>query len=387
MNSKKIPRIAILVETSTFWGRQVFTGILNYDREFGPWHLFIEPRGIEESFSTPLDWSPDGVIARVSHPKMMTELKSLQVPLVNVSGINIPGADFPCVAVDHRAAGQIAAEYFLSRGYRQCGYYSILGLPYVSTQQQAFSAALEKEEANCSVYSVRPSHGAEPVWGAHQSDLIEWIKSLPKPVGILSWNASASRQVMYAAQEAGFLVPEDVAILSGTDDDLFCQAARIPLSGMRAPAEQIGYQAAQVLDGMMRGKSHPKKPILLSPLGVTTRQSTDTLAIQDAALQKAVRYIRANSNRNIDVREVVSHSGLSRRMMEIKFMTLLHRTPAEEIRRVHLERAKELLEQTNLPIPEVAEGSGFGSPERLAVVFKSAYGLSPLSYRKKNRCT
>ena len=378
-------RVAVLVETSTNWGRQVVSGILNYDRDHAPWHLFIEPRGMEEILSVPPGWRGDGIIARVGNPRMLSELRSLDCPLVNVSGIQVPGADFPRVTTDLRASGRLAAEYFLERGYRHCGYFSLLGLDYVAAHQTAFLSTLHMAGADCAVYSVRPRHGAEPNWNLNLAHLADWLRGLPKPVGILSWNASGSREVLYAAQEAGLLVPEEVAVLSGTDDDLFCKAAQTPLSGIRPPAEQIGYQAATMLDRMMHGKEVPKRPILLPPLGITSRQSTDTLAIQDPALLKAVRFIRANATRNLRVSEVVRHAGLSRRMLEVKFAAQLQRSPAQEIRRAHLEHARELLEQTDIPMPDVAEASGFGSPERLAVVFRKEMGQSPLRYRKEVR--
>lgn len=381
----KPPRVAVLVETSTNWGRQVVTGILHYDREHGPWHLFVEPWGMEEFLSVPPGWHGDGIIARVNNPRMAAELGKLNCPLVNVSGIELPGDNVPRVTTDLQESGRLAAEYFLERGYRHCGYFSLLGLSYVAAHQAAFASTLQAAGAECSVYSVRPSHGAEPNWNLSLAHLAEWLRGLPKPIGVLSWNASGSREILYAAQEAGLLVPEEVAVLSGTDDDLFCKAARIPLSGIRPPAVQIGFHAATLLDRLMRGKPVPKRPLLLPPLGITSRQSTDTLAIQDPALLKAMRFIRANATRNVRVSEVVRHAGLSRRMLEVKFASQLQRSPAQEIRRAHLEQARELLEQTDLPIPEVAESSGFGSPERLAVVFRKELGQSPLRYRKSIR--
>ena len=381
----KCLRVAVLVETATSWGRQVVSGILNYDREHAPWHLFIEPRGMDEFLSVPPGWRGDGVIARLGHPRMLAELRELNCPLVNVSGIRIPGDGFPRVTTDLRASGRLAAEYFLERGYRHCGYFSLLGLDYVAAHQKAFSATLKTAGSTCAIYSVQPCHGAEPNWNLNLAHLADWLRGLPKPVGILSWNASGSREILYAAKEAGLLVPEEVAVLSGTDDELFCQAAQTPLSGIRPPAEQIGYQAAVMLDRMMHGTPVPRRPLLLPPLGITSRQSTDTLAIQDPTLRRAVRFIRANATRNLRVSEVVRHAGLSRRMLEVKFAAQLQRSPAQVIRRAHLEHARKLLEQTDIPMPDVAEASGFGSPERLAVVFRKELGQSPLRYRKEIR--
>ena len=379
------PRVAVLVGTSTLWGRQVVTGIQNFARRHGPWFTYIEPRGIEEPARLPAGWRGDGVIARIGTAAIARELAALDCPVVNVSGIDLPGCRFPRVTTDLEASGRMAADYFLSRGYRHCAYFSLQGLPYVAAQQQAFASALKQGSAGCAVYSVRPHHGAEPDWNLNVSRLAAWLQDMPKPVGVLAWNASGSREVLYAAQAAGLLVPEDVAILSGTDDDLFCEFSHVPLSGLRPPAEQIGHEAAALLQRLMQGKAPPARPMLLPPLGITTRQSTDTLALRDTALIKAVNFIRANAFRPLRVTEIARHAGVSRRLLEGKFASQLARSPAREIQRVRLERAKELLHRSDLPIPEVAEACGFGSPEYFAHAFGREMNCTPLRYRRTIR--
>ena len=173
--------------------------------------------------------------------------------------------------------------------------------------------------------------------------------------------------------------------MSGTDDELLCEVLFMPISGIQTPGEQIGHEAARLLDSLMRGKAAPKEPITMKPIGVIPRRSTDTLAIQDRALARALSFIRENSSQRIEVKDVTRHSGVSRRALEQRFMKVLHRSPASEIRRVHLERAKRLLEETDLPIPDVAESAGYGSPEYMAGIFRAELQTTPLKYRKEIR--
>lgn len=371
--------------TSTLWGRQVVTGIQNFARSHGPWLTYIEPRGVEEPARLPAGWRGDGVIARIGSQHVAQELAAVDCPVINVSGIDFPGEQFPRVTTDLDASGRLAAEYFLARGYRHCAYFSLHGLPYVAVQQNAFATALQAAGASCAVYAVRPHHGAEPDWNLNVAKLGAWLRDLPKPVGLLAWNASSSREVLYAAQAAGLLVPEDVAILSGTDDDLFCEFCHVPLSGIRPPAEQIGHAAAALLQRLMQGKAAPKKPTLFAPLGITTRHSTDTLALRDTALVKAMNYIRENAHRPLRVTDIARHAGVSRRLLESKFSDQLSRSPAREIQRVRLDRAKELLHKSDLAIPAVAEACGFGSPEYFAHAFGREMHCTPLRYRRKIR--
>jgi LacI family transcriptional regulator len=148
-------------------------------------------------------------------------------------------------------------------------------------------------------------------------------------------------------------------------------------------AETIGFEAARILDLLMSGQKGPKKPVLVPPAGVVTRQSTDTLAISDRAVVKSVSFIRENLCQPLHVAEIAKHAGVSRRVLERRFQHHLARTPAEEIRRVRLRRAQELLLDTDMPIPELSEAAGFGSPEYMAYVFRQECNMTPVEYRRK----
>lgn len=179
------------------------------------------------------------------------------------------------------------------------------------------------------------------------------------------------------------MVPEEVAILSGSDDDLIGELMPIPVSGIQVAAQQAGHEAARLLDQLMRGRRPPGEPILLPPIGIKTRQSTNTQTIQDEAMTRALNFIRQHANEPIQVPNVCWQAGISRRVLERKFMQSFGRSPASEIRRVHIERAKQLLAETDLPITEVASAAGFGSPEYLASTFRKELDLSPLQYRNQ----
>lgn len=379
------PRVAVLVDTATSWGRRIHMGIHHHIHKHGPWQVFVEARGMEERLRVPPRWRGDGVIARVGGSAMALELKALRIPVVNVSGIQVPEAPFPRVMTDLGASAHLAAAHFHDRGFRHFAYFSLLGLSYVADHQQAFMEEACRLGCDCAVHAVKPRTGAEPDWNLDLARLGDWLQSLPRPVGILTWNPSSSREILFACQVCGLLVPEDVAVLSGSDDDLLCDLLHVPVSGILVAAEQIGQRAAELLHQLMRGERTTDKPILIPPLGVVIRQSTDTLAIQDRALVKALGFIRQAYAQPMRVNDVARVAGVSRRVLERRFAQQLGRTPAAEIRRVRLERAKQLLLQTDLPIPAVAEAAGFGSTEYLAYIFRSDLHLSPSRYRRETR--
>lgn len=377
-----VPRVAVLVDTSTTWGRSILAGVIAYTRTHGRWQIFVEARGLEEHLQLPRGWQGDGVIARVSSDAVARELRAKRLPVVNVSGIELDGVAFPRVSTDLKASARLAADHFLERGFRHFAYFSLLGLSYVATHQEAFIEAVKEGGGDFASLAVKPQAGAEPDWRLDLAKLGEWVKGLPKPVAILCWNASGAREVVLGCQEVGLQVPEEVAVLSQADDDVLCEAAQIPISGVRVAADTIGFQAAKLLERLVRGGQPPKRPLFIAPMSIIQRQSTDTLAIRDPVLAKALAFIRQQAVLPVGVNDVARHAGVSRRGLERRFMEQLRRTPAAELRRFQLDRARQLLVETHLPMPDVAEKSGFGSQAYLAALFRKHFDQTPREYRR-----
>jgi LacI family transcriptional regulator len=375
----------VLVDTSTTWGRAVLRGINSYRLQHEPWEIFVEARGLEERLHVPPGWRGEGIIARVSTPEMVRELKAMQIPVVNVSGIEIPGATFPRVTTDLPASARLAATHLLGRGFKHFAYFGLVGLDYVRTHRTVFSDLVTRAGGDFFSLAVRPMAGAEPDWRLDLASLGAWIKGLPKPIAVLCWNASSAREIVFACHEAGLLVPEEVAVLSQANDEALCETSLVPISGIAVSGAGIGMQAAKMLDSLMQGRKPPGKPTLIAPLGVVTRQSTDTLAIGDPAVVKALSFLRQNPAAQIHVEDVARHAGVSRRVLERRFIELLGRTPADEIRRVHLERARQLLVETDMALSQVAEMAGFSSQAYFSDLFRRQLGMTPVQYRRKNR--
>src|SRR5207244_3107623 len=91
-------------------------------------------------------------------------------------------------------------------------------------------------------------------------------------------------------------VPDEVAILGVDNNPLECGFTAPPLSSIMGSARRIGYQAAELLDRLMRGVTIKKRPALVAPAGVAARGSTDVLAADDADVVAALRYIHANAS-------------------------------------------------------------------------------------------
>ena len=378
---KKTLKIAVLVDTSTGWSRRVIRGVSDYAMEQTGWQITVVESGINEKRGMEPGWQGDGVIARISDSETGHQLKEFGKPVVNVSGIELKGVDFPSVTSDYRALAGLAVQHFSERGYRQLAYYGLEDLPYVTRHCEAFVKVAEQQELSCAVYQPSQKPKASN-WQKRQKSLIAWLNGLPKPIGIWTWGSMRGRSLLNACLEGGIIVPEQVAVLAGDDDDLLCQVCTPPLSGMVTPAEQIGYQAARMLHAFIEGEAPPEQKLLITEAEVNARASTETLAFSDPEVRKALHYIREHlQDQTLQVRDLAEALGLSRRALERRFELALGHGPSQEIQSARLKLVKKLLRETKMRISDLATRAGYTSPEYLGRVFKKNTGHTPRQFR------
>ena len=379
------PRVALLIDTSSGWGRRLIRGVSSYAEKYGPWHIWVEPHGQEERLRLPHGWEGDGVIARVSSEKMADDLEATGVPVINVSGIELDRGRFPRITNDYDVVARLAAEHFLDRGFESFAYVGPTHHRFVRRHADAFSNRVEHLDANCPTFHLLKSGKSKRDWANRQQELGDWLVSLPKPVGIFSWGVTGGALVLDQCRYRGIATPDEVAVLAGDDDPLLCNITVPSLSGVLIASEQIGFRAAERLHAVLRGEADDGGVETIDPIQVSTRGSTEALAIEDDELRHAVIFIRQNAYRALTVDEVAYAVPMTRRSLERKFRQAFNRTPLEEIHRLRLARVRELLATTDLPMPAVAESAGFGTPEYMATIFKRELGLTPLRFRSQVR--
>jgi LacI family transcriptional regulator len=227
--------------------------------------------------------------------------------------------------------------------------------------------------------------------GWHQSDLVgqlvTWLRDRKWPLALMVHNDLRARAIAQICRDEGISVPDDIAILGVDNDDLDCELSDPPLSSVCVPWRRIGYDAASLLDRMLEGEAIEPSMIALPPIGVAERQSTDSVAVSDPEVVAAIRFIREHAHERTSVDDVLREVPIGRRSLEKRFRASLKRTPLEEIRRVHIERAKQLLATTDLSIHDVARRSGFGGSTWFSEAFHDLVGESPAHYRKRYQRT
>ncbi len=378
------PVVGILVDYLSHYGRNIILGVGRYLRTQERWALRGEPRRVVPPIGNLKNWRGDGVIAQIwddERCERMMELKARGIHVVDVGGV-IPGLTLPQVTPDDRAIGELAADYFISRGFRRLGFSGPAGHAAADLRLAGFQQRAAKAGAAVSVFEPKRLHRYAGGLEADIGELGKWVKTLAKPVGILGWHDGRARQIAEASYQIGVRIPEEVAIVGVDDDEINCELGNPPLSSVAVAIEQVGYQAAAMLADLMAGRARPQR-LLVPPIGVVTRRSSDSLAIEDPDIVEAMRIIRDHANKPLTVKELLHAMPISRRYMERQFKLLVGHSPRQEIERVHLERAKRLLSETNWPLPRVANESGYMSYEHFTHVFRRREGSSPGAYRRR----
>lgn len=381
------PRVALLVESSRAYGRGLLHGIAEYIRLHGPWSIYLAELGLGDAPPGWLDgWQGDGVIARIENRRIARALCELRVPAVDLRGL-LRDLEIPIIATDDVAVARMAFGHFLERGYRNFAFCGFVGADYSDKRSEAYARLVAEAGFDCHVYQPtnrpRPSgtKELESTGLLTEAEVARWVEELPKPVGLMACNDIRGQQVLNACREVGIAVPEDVAVLGVDNDDVLCDLSYPTLSSVIPDTHRIGYEAAGLLERMMSGQTAPAEPIFIPPLSVMTRRSTDVLAIEDRDLARAVRFIREHACEGITVEDVLAGIPLSRSVFERRFVQLFGCTPKAEILRARLDRVKQLLTGTEIPLKEIAVKVGFSHPEYMNVIFKQRTGLTPGQYR------
>jgi LacI family transcriptional regulator len=378
--SGKRPRVALLIETSNAYARGLLQGVVRYIREHEPWsfHFLEQARGGDAPWWLER-WDGDGIIARIENERIADAVAKSKIPAVDVSsGRHLPS--IPWVETDDEKIADLAARHLLERGFRNFGYCGDDQFHWSRRRKASFTAILQAAGYQCSVFE--PPHSASD---RQVAAMVEWLTAIPKPAAIFAGYDVFGQQILHACRNAGLAVPDDVAVLGVDDDELICELATPPLSSIGPDTFRTGYEAAALLARLMKGERVGNVEVLIPPLGVHCRQSTDVLATDDPHIVQAVRFIREHACDAIQVKDVLRKIPLSRKILETRFKRLLNRTIHEEILRVKFERVKQFLSDTDFTLDEIAGRTGCEHAEYLSVAFKREVGVTPRVYRASHQ--
>lgn len=380
---KPIRRIALIVESAVAPRRMMLTGVARYIQEHEPWSVYLKPVGVEKHLRAWLeDWRGDGIIAAVADPDTKVVTK-IGIPVVDVVGV-LGHERVPLVHTNDRSVGRLGAEHLRERGFTHFAFCEYAGQFWSEHRREGFLSYLREYGFDAYIHRMPlpgPGSGGPETWEAQQSKLAEWLSTLPKPLGVMATNDLMGQQLLEACLRLRASVPEEIAVVGADNDEPICRIASPPLSSVIINDHQRGYEAAALLDRLMSGEAPPAGPTYVEPAGVVARASTDSLAIEDAVIVKALRYLRDHACDGVSVDDVVKNVHVSRSVLERRFRRCVGRSINEEMVRVRLNHAVELLSNTTLELKVIAQRAGFGTQAYMNAVFRAKMGKTPGSFR------
>lgn len=379
----RIPKVVLLVESSRASGRALLKGVADFANSQGPWSFYWEPAGLEIARPKLKFLKPDGIIMRDGNH--LDEVLALGIPTVVVGHKRKEVSGVVNVVTDSPQVGQMGAEHLM-----QCGFKHFAFVGYTSRQagpalwsrvrEESFAQHLSGAGYEIRTHLIPNDSGCD--WVRERSALVTWLKSLPKPVGLMACNDDCGVQVMEACKLAGLTVPDLIGVIGADNDDIVCGLANPAMSSVAINFERAGFEAAEALRALMQNQMPLESKIQAPATHVVTRRSTDVVAVADVALGRALRFIRDNSHKAIGVADVAKAAGFSRRALERRFRNEIGNSILDQIRKARTDQICKMLVETTLPVGQIAESLSFNDVQHFSRYFRSAREISPLAYRK-----
>jgi len=383
----KAPKVMLLIAPTRAFDRGLLQGIARYANEYGPWTFYREPPHYQA-----IDWKKkvsdrlrtgqvDAIIMR--EPERIDEIIKYGIPGICAPVTKQTIGGFINVTIDNDEVGRLGAEHLIQCGLRHLAYCGFQGIYWSARRGEAFEQSVRQAGHPCHVYQPPASKGVHGLWEREEPLLVDWLKSLPKPVGIMTCNDDRSQHVLDACHAAQIHVPGEIAIIGVDNDEFICRLANPPLSSVCLNSEKLGYQAAQLLDHVMREKTANETVIVGGPTHVIARSSTNILLVEDKDIAEALHFIREHADRPLQVDEVAEAIAVSRRTLQDRFTRAVGRSIHSHILRERVNRITEMLVETDLPVAQIADRLSFSSPKQLDRVFVRFQGVSPTAYRSR----
>ena len=378
--------IAVMIETSRAYGRTLMEGIAAHAQKAGDWKL----RSLADERVTAARLAKyDGIIIRLGDRRTERAIIESGVPAVDVYGYSTRPGGLPVADGDHERTGELAAEFFLGRGFVHLAWCGIDGLSFSDRRGEGFCQSVRRHGLKPIRYSSKSRRRPDPslFYGERldcipdMCELADWLKTLPKPAAVFCCHDYRAYQLMLVAEDLKLKIPNELAILGVDNDMTLCSFAPVPLSSIDPDAFAVGKSAAEMLDEAMKSRPRGIRSVAIPPAGIVQRESTDFIPTGIPWLSDAMLFIEKNWSRAISASDVIAVSGRSSTYAERLFRRKTGQSIHAFLTQLRLKNAKLLLETTDLPVKVIAANCGYTSAQYFNRMFLHTYGRSPLSFR------
>lgn len=211
-------------------------------------------------------------------------------------------------------------------------------------------------------------------------DLSDWLKGLPRGCGILATDDNHAKRVVLGAQLAGLSVPDDFILLGMGNHSSDCLSVSPGISSLSYNSERVGYQAAALVDRMRRGE--PPERLRIPPDQIMHRESSTPWKTRHPGLREVLRMMRDHPDADLRLEDLAALAHTNRASLFQWFRQELDTTPHRKLKAYRLEKGRELLASTDLPLKEIPERCGYLHLSHFCRDFKKFTGQTPSEFRK-----
>lgn len=382
-------RLILLTDFTEAFAHNLLRGILEYSKGCEPWVVcrmppsYKQAHGVRGVLDWARKWQADAIIAQFDDDD--------EVELFRENGIIALAQDFksrfsviPNITSEYKLTGRMAADFFLQKGFRNFAYYGYQEVIWSEERCMGFRERIVEKGFGSHFYEFQ-KQPLENLWYYESEPLVSWIKSLPHPLALMTCDDTQGNKIMEVCRVLGIKIPEEIAVLGVDNDEIICSLSDPPLSSVNLNIAKGGYEAAQLIDRLMRDKDAPCEDVVIHPTTIINRLSTDIYSTGDPYILAALKYIHQNLASKITVEDVVRQVPLSRRLLEIHFKQVTGSSVYQYIFNLRMERFAQLLLEGNEPIADIAMSVGLPDYKNLARQFKVWKECTPAEYRKIHR--
>ncbi len=381
-------KIILLIDLAEEYGRSLVKGITTYTKSHQPWVFcrmpaFIRNRyGVRGICKWAKEWGADGIIGPLRSEEEAEIIKKAGIRLI-AQDLKDRLTQTPNITGAYYETGKMAAQYFIRNGYTNFAFYGFKNIVWSRERAGGFEDTIRKNGYSVDYFEHSKAQAHE-LWYYKPSPLSEWLKALPKPVALMACDDNMGQQITEACKLTGIRIPEELAVLGVDNDEMICNISDPPLSSIGLDVEKGGYEAAALMDKLIKNRELRWKDIVVRPTQIITRQSTDIYAARDPYVLLALKYIHQNMHLNLRVEDVLKKVPLSRRALENRFQKTIGLPIYKYIYHLRIEKFSRQLLETEKSIFEIATENGFDSSKNVARLFKEVKGCTPSDYRRSH---
>ncbi len=381
-------KIILLSDFSEEYCKNLLRGITSYSKDHGPWTFckmptyYREKMGIDGILQWAKEWKAEGIIGQFYNNDEIKKFRQAKIPVI-AQDFQERFTNIPNITGAYRETGRLGAEYFLKKGFKNFAFYGFSNIVWSRERAEGFEDRIQEAGYNVHFFEHKDSRSMD-LWYYKPSALSEWLKSLPKPIALMACDDNQGHHITEAARHAGIHIPDELAVLGVDNDEMICNLSDPSLSSIELDSVKCGYEAARLMEQMIKTKTYSAPDIVHKATQVISRCSTDIFASKDKCIVTALKYIHGNLDKNLNVDLVLREVPLSRRSLEKRFILTTGYPVYEYIYNQRIEKFTQKLLETEMTISEIALDLGLSDSKNIARQFKQIKGLTPMEYRKKH---